>query len=156
MKPILFALALILPWGCGGPAEEQTTETKQAAPREKIVDETHKFPKDGLVAAKVVAERLAGKDFMPGGNFAEYEADGKPYRMFFTLRGNGDQALFLFMDYKEALQDAKFIPHLGGYFGMDAGVPTLVFQKGKYVIGVAGLEQDAADQAARLMAAYLN
>lgn len=156
MKPMLFALSLTAPWGCGGPGGGPAVETKQSAPREKIVDETHKFPKDGLVAAEVAADRLADKDFMPGGNIAEYEADGKKYRMFFTLRPDGDQALFLFMEYKDELQDAKFIPHLGGYFGMDAGAPTLVFQKGKYVIGVAGLDQDAADQAARLMAAYLN
>ena len=156
MKPMLFALCLSLPWACGGPSGEPTAQDKQAAPQEKILDETYKFPKDGLVAAKIVASRLADKDFMPGGNFAEYEADGKKYQMFFTLRGNGDQALFLFMDYKDALQDAAFIPHLGGYFGLDAGTPTLVFQKGKYVIGVKGLDQEAADQAARVMAAYLN
>ncbi len=156
MKSILFALWAVSIWACGGPSGEPSAQQKQAAPQEKILDETHKFPKDGLVAAQVVADRLADKDFMPGGNFAEYEAGGKQYQMFFTLRGNGDQALFLFMDYKNALQDAKFIPHLGGYFGMDAGTPALVFQKGRYVIGVKGLDQDAADQAARLMAAYLN
>ncbi len=156
MKLILLALCLIPIWSCDGPRGEPVAQETQASPQEKILDETRKFPKDGLVEAKIVTDRLAGKDFMPGGNFAEYETDGKKYQMFFTLRGDGDQALFLFMDYKNVLQEVRFIPHLGGYFGLDQGAPTLVFQKGKYVIGIKGLDQDAADQAARVMAAYLN
>lgn len=156
MKPILFAFGLILAWGCAAPGDEPVAETEQTAPKEKIVDETYKFPKDGLVESKIVESGLAGKDFMPGGNFAEYEANGEKYQMFFTLRDNGDQALYLFMDYKDTLQDSKFVPHLGGYFGQDEEGSTLVFQKNKYVIGITGLDLEAADQAARVMAAYLN
>ena len=93
---------------------------------------------------------------MPGGNLAEYEADGKKYQIFFTLRRNADQALFLFTDYKDVLTEPKFIPHLGGYFGSDEDTPTLVLQKNKYVIGIVGLDEQEADTAARVIAAYLN
>ncbi len=156
MKLIVIALSLALTWGCGSPSELPVVESKPAPPPEKILDETHKFPKDGLVESKLVENHLAGKEFMPGGNFAEYEANGKKYQIFFALRGSGDQALFLFMDYKELLDDSKFIAHLGGYFGQDEGVPTLVFPKNMYVIGVAGLDEKEADMAARVIAARLN
>ena len=156
MKVFVLVLFLVLACGCGSPSAEPVAEKEQRRPVEKIVDQTRRFPKDGLVESKVVESNLVGKDFMPGGNFAEYESGGKKYQMFFTLRPDGDQALYLFMDYKDVLQDAKFVAHLGGYFGQDDGVPTLMFQKNKYVVGITGLELDAADMAARAMASYLN
>ena len=156
MKSIVMTLSLALVWGCGSPNDQPVVETKQVRPVEKILDETHKFPKDGLVESKLVESHLAGKEFMPGGNFAEYDAKGKKYQMFFTLRGTGDEALFLLMDYKDLLEDSKFIAHLGGYFGSHEGVPTLVFQKNMYLIGVTGLDEKDADMAARAIAARLN
>ncbi len=157
MTRTLSLIALIAAFGCGAPPEQEPAEPEKASrPAEEIRDETHRFHKDGLVAAKVVEANLGGKDFMPGGNFAEYEKDGKKYQVFFTLRRNADQALFLSMDYKEILADAKFVPHFGGFFGMDSETPTLIFQKNKYLVVVTGLELDAADQAGRMIAGYLN
>ena len=128
----------------------------QAQPAEQIRDETHRFHKDGLLEAKVVQDNLGGKEFMPGGNLAEYEKDGQKYRVFFTLRRNADAAMFLWMDYRDALSDPQFVPHFGGFYGLDGETPTLIFQKNKYVVGVTGLELDAADQAGRMIAGYLN
>ena len=151
----LFAVLALA--ACGSPEEGVAPETKQAAaPLEEIRDETHRFHKTGLIEAKVVNDNLGGKDFMPGGNFAEYEQDGKKYQVFFTLRRNNEQAMFLSMDYRDILGDQKFVPHFGGFYGMDGETPTLVFQKQKYVIVVAGLELADADQAGRLIAGYLN
>ena len=142
---------------CGSPEQGEAPETQQAAaPAEKIRDETHRFHKTGLIAAKVVDSSLGGKDFMPGGNYAEYEQDGKKYQVFFTLRRDNEQAMFLSMDYRDILADQKFIPHFGGFYGLDGDTPTLVFQKQKYVIVIAGLELEDADQAGRLIAGYLN
>ncbi len=143
--------------GCSSGDEQSSVEAEQAKkPAQQVRDETHRFHKDGLVEAKVVLENLGGKEFMPGGNYAEYEKDGKKYQVFFTLRGNAEQAMFLSMDYRDALGEMQFIPHFGGFFGMDGETPTLVFQKNKYVIAIAGLELDDADQAGRMIAGYLN
>ena len=150
-------IAVLGLWTCssGEPASE-TAAAPEKKPAEQIRDETHKFHKDGLVSARVVEDQLGGKDFMPGGNFAAYAKDGKEYSVFFTERRNADQAMFLSMDYRDALTDPKFIPSFGGFFGMDGDVPTMVFQKDKYVVGVTGLDLEDADQAARLIAGYLN
>ncbi len=150
-------IALAAAASCGSPEQGAAPESEQAvAPVEEIRDQTHRFHKEGLVESMVVEDNLAGKDFMPGGNFAAYEKDGKTYQVFFTLRRNADVAMFLSMDYKEILSEAKFIPHFGGYFGMDGETPTFIFQKGKYLIGITGLELEDADQAGRLIAGYLN
>lgn len=156
---ILFSTALML-GSCGsstvesGPASEQAVE--QERPAEEIRDETHRFHKDGLVAAKVVPSKLCGQDFMPGGNFAEYDKDGKQYQVCFTLRRNADAAMFLSMDYRDALSEQKFVPHFGGFYGMDGETPTLIFQKNKHLVVIRGLELDDADQAGRMIAGYLN
>ena len=150
-------IAMIIAAGCGAPEQSEAPEPERAAaPAENIRDETHRFHKEGLVAAKVVQDNLAGKEFMPGGNIAEYEKDGKKYQVFFALRRNAEVAMFLSMDYKDVLTDAKFIPHFGGYFGMDGDTPTFIFQKEKYLIGITGLDQEDADHAGRLIAGYLN
>lgn len=146
-------IAMLVAAACG-PSEQGGQQA--AAPAEVIRDETYRFSKTGLVEAKVVADNLGDKDFMPGGNFAEYETDGKKYQVFFTLRRNQQQATFLSMDYRDALADYKFIPHFGGFYGMDGDIPTLVFPKENYVVAVTGLELEDADQAGRLIAGYLN
>lgn len=155
LRPIvliaLFAVA------CGSPEEATSPEVEQtAAPAEKILDQTHFFRKEGLVEAKVVEANLAGKDFMPGGNHASYERDGKTFQVFFTLRRNANVATFLFMDYKDVLTDAEFVPHFGGYFGMDGETPTFVFPREKYVVGITGLDLEDADLEGRWIAGYLN
>lgn len=157
MHRTLALIVVILAAGCGSPPEQQSPAPEKAArPAEEIRDETHRFHKDGLVEARVVEANLGGKEFMPGGNFAEYERDGKQYQVFFTLRRNADQAMFLSMDYRDALAEAKFIPHFGGFYGMDGDTPTLIFQKNRYLVVVTGLELEEADQAGRLIAGYLN
>lgn len=157
MTVLILSLALLVAAGCGAPEPEPApTEEQVAAPAEKIRDETHKFHKTGLVAARVVESNLGGKDFMPGGNLAEYEKDGKEYQVFFSLRRNGQLATFLATDYRDILSDAKFIAKFGGFFGMDGETPTLVFPRNKYLVVVAGLEFDEADMAGRMIAGFLN
>ena len=157
MKRYIPAIAMLVALGCGSSEPEASSVTKQAAaPAERIRDETHRFNKTGLVEAKVVPNNLGGKEFMPGGNFAEYEVEGKKYQVFFTMRRNQQLATFLSMDYRDILTDTQFVAHFGGFYGMDGDVPTLVFPKEKYVVAVTGLELEAADQAARLIAGYLN
>lgn len=148
-------LALLVASSCG-PAPPPPEEEKPATPAVNIRDETHRFGKTGLVEAKVVAEQLGGKEFMPGGNFAAYEQDGKTYQVFFTLRRNAEQAMFLAMDYRDVLIDYRYVPHFGGFFGLDGDTPVLVFPKDKYMVAVTGLQLKDADEAGRLIAGYLN
>ncbi len=155
MIRLTLSITLLALTACGSGSEE----SKSVIPAEKLTEavknETHLFNKTGLVEASVVPDNLRGKDFMPGGNLAVYEQDGKQYEVFFTLRRNNEVAMFLTMDYRDILADSKFVPHFGGFYGLDGETPTLVFQKNKYVIGVAGLELEAADQAGRVIAGYL-
>ena len=155
MIRLTLSITLLALTACGSGSEE----SKAVIPAEKLTEavknETHLFNKTGLVEASVVPDNLRGKDFMPGGNLAVYEQDGKQYEVFFTLRRNNEVAMFLTMDYRDILADSKFVPHFGGFYGLDGETPTLVFQKNKYVIGVAGLELEAADQAGRVIAGYL-
>ncbi len=153
-----FALiTLVAALGCESPPEQPPADPETSTrPAEEIRDETHRFHKDGLVVAKVVETGLGGKEFMPGGNFAEYDKDGTKYQVLFTQRRNADQAMFLSMDYKDILTDSQFVPHFGGFFGTDSGTPTLIFQKDRYFVVVRGLELEAADQAGRMIAGYLN
>ncbi len=153
----VIVISLLVASGCGAPEQGTAPAAEQtAAPMEQIRDQTHLFRKEGLVEAKVVNINLGGKDFMPGGNLAEYEKDGKKYQVFFTLRRNADRAMLLSMDYRDILDGQEFVPAYGGFYGMDGDIPTLVFQKQKYVVVVAGLQLEDADQAARMIAGYLN
>lgn len=152
----VIAISLLFAPACGSPEQESAAVKKASAPAEQIRDQTHWFRKEGLVEAKVVDNNLGGKDFMPGGNLAVYEKDGKQYQVFFTLRRNADLALFLSMEYRDILDGQEFVPAYGGFFGMDGDIPTLVFQKQKYVVAITGLELEDADQAARMIAGYLN
>ena len=152
---ILVAISVL--WACS-PSEPPSGNASEppAAQAEAIRDDTHRFHKDGLVSSAVVPDHLGGKEFMPGGNYAEYDKGGKQYSVFFTERRTEDQAMFLAMDYRDELTDPKFIPTFGGFFGLDGDVPTLVFQKQRYVVAVTGLDLEDADQAGRLIAGYLN
>ena len=156
---ILLGVALML-GSCGPSSDDSGPPSEQAAaqqkPAEEVRDETHRFHKEGLVEAMVVQDNLCGQEFMPGGNSAEYEKGGKNYQVCFTLRRNADAAMFLSMDYRDALSDQKFVPHFGGFYGMDGETPTLIFQKNKYLVVIAGLELEDADQAGRVIAGYLN
>ena len=157
MLRAIAVIALVAAAGCGSSEPVAAPEPEPvAAPAEKILDQTHFFRKEGLVEARVVDDDLAGMDFMPGGNLAEYERDGKTFQVFFTLRRNAEVAMFLFMDYKEVLAEQKFVPHFGGYFGMDGETPTFVFPRDKYVVGITGLGLEDADQEGRWIAGYLN
>jgi len=151
-------LAIALLGGCGGTGETPpaTAEKKEPPPAAKPPDESRRFPTTNRVKIEIVDNHLLGKDFLPGGNLADYERDGKKYQQFLITCGSPDEATFLMMDFKNQLRDAKFIGHFGGYFGFDGDTPILLFPRNDYLAGVAGLPQEEADQAARDFAARLN
>jgi hypothetical protein len=133
---------------CGGqepaPVAEQA-EAKKALPP----DEPRSFPREGRTKMELVEDNLLGKDYLPGGNLAEYERDGKIYQLFLAVLPDRQAAQFLAMDVKDQLDGAKLVPHFGGYFGMDGDTPWFVFAKNDRVAGVVGLPEDEADAVAR-------
>lgn len=153
-------LALILVGAlaaCGGeagPPGEQASKAEPAVP--KPPDESRRFPVDGRVKVELIDANLLGKHYLPGGNLAEYERDGKKFGMFLAVAESPDAAAFLMLDFKNDLADAKYVSHMGGYFGRDGDQPVFVLQKGKYLGGVVGLDEKEADLAARELASRLN
>ncbi|MCC6860978.1 MAG: hypothetical protein IT158_20590 [Bryobacterales bacterium] len=148
-----FYIALVT--GCSSPpSKEAPAQSRKAAA--KAVDQRWKFPQRDQVAVQLVDDKLLGKDFMPGGNLADYETKGKRYQLFLVRTGSANEALALLLALRKNFTDSKFVAHMGGYFGMDAGRPVYAFQKGPYLAGVVGLPEPEADLQARDFAARLN
>lgn len=151
MRRIVFVLALVT-WGCSSPPQTQT----QIRPSVKPSDESRRFPQKDRLGMQLVEDRLLSKDFLPGGNLAEYQWKGGRYRQFLVRVGSPEKAAFLLLDFKNVLRDAKFIAHMGGYYGLDGESPVYVFQKGPFLAGFVGLSEKDADPLARHFAARLN
>ncbi len=153
LAPSVFLAVFLV--ACGGSSEPRPAPQEQAVAKPKPPDERRRFPKDGQVSMELVADRLLGKDFLPGGNLAAYERDGKNYQQFLITTKTADSAALLGLKIKTALTDAKFVPSFGGYFGRDGETPWFIFPKGKYVAGVVGLPEAEADIVARDFAARI-
>jgi len=153
----LAVVALCVFAACGGAPDSQTAAKKKAAPppAEKPRDLSHRLPKTDRVSHELVTGHMLGKEFLPGGNLAEYEKDGKKYQVFLIETKSPDQAAFLMYDYKAVLEDSKFLAHMGGFFGHERETPVLVFPKKHYLIGIVGLPQEEADMAGRGVASRI-
>lgn len=149
------AAAAFLLSGCGG----GTAEKKAEAPVKKkpaVADETHRFPAEGRVEAKVVDDHVLGRESLPGGNVAYYRRGKQEFDMFLIRTSVPEAAALLLFDYKKRMENPKLIAHFGGYYGKDGDRMVFVFAKGPWVAGVAGLPEKDADMAARELAARLN
>ena len=104
---------------------------------------------------QLAPDHLLGKDFMPGGNLADYKTAAGEYRMFLLKMADPQKAAFLLLDWKSAMPEAKYLAHMGGYYGTDQGQPIYVFAKGPYLAGLVGLSEEKADPEARRFAAKL-
>jgi hypothetical protein len=144
--------ALMLGLACGGTPSAPAPEAKAEAPKVKPSDESRRFPKENQTAMEVVDDRLLDKDYLPGGNLATYQKDGKSYQLFLTTPERpGD----LLLEISQNLSGAKFVASFSGYFGAAGDQPWFVFAKGKHLAGVVGLPQDEADLVAREFAARI-
>src|SRR5260370_24814809 len=141
---------------CGGAPPAPQTQSARAMAPEKQVDEQRRFPLTDQTSMRLVEDHVLGKDFLPGGNVAEYKRKGKTYQQFLVHAKNPEAAALLMFDYKSRLREAKYLPHMGGYFGMDSATPVYLFQKGAFLAGFAGLPEKDADPLARQFAARLN
>jgi hypothetical protein len=142
---------------CSGPspAPAKSTAAVKPAGHEPPRDVSTKFPLAGQTRMQLVPDRLLGKDFMPGGNLADYKTAAGQYQMFLLKMADSQTAAFLLLDWKSAMPDAKYLAHMGGYYGTDQGRPVYVFSKGPYVAGLVGLREEKADPEARRFAAKL-
>ena len=148
------ALALLSACSSAPPKPEAPVSAAAAAP--KPVDESRRFPLSDQTSMRLVDDHVLGKTFLPGGNVAEYRRKGKTYRQVLVHAKSAEAAALLMFDYKGHLREAKYLPHMGGYFGMDAATPVYLFQKGAFLAGFAGLPEKEADPLARQFAARLN
>ena len=159
MRHSLAFIGLLLA-SCGGPAAKESAvdapPTKPAVAPLAIRDETRRFPSKDRASVAVVPDHLDGKAYLPGGNLASYARGKTGFRAFLVETASPTAAAILLGDVRKNLQDAKFIPSFGGYFGKDGATPYFVFAKGKWLAGVAGLPQSDADAFAREFAARLN
>ncbi len=141
---------------CSIPSDQPARKKAPKRPVVKVADESHRFTSENRVKIDFVKDNLLGKDYLPGGNLAEYKQGDKSYQQFLTRVDTAQKAAFLLVDFRDDLTDAKYLAYMGGYFGHDGDQPVLVFQKGRSLAGVIGLPEKEADIAARVFAATLD
>lgn len=156
-EPALAAL-LVFFAACDIPSDAPTEpKTDNASPPvQKPRDETRRFPSQDRIRVEVIDDQILGKEFLPGGNLAFYERNGKKWRQFLVEADSATTAALLLNDYRAAMTEPKYLAHMGGYFGKDGNDDVLVLQKGSWVMGVVGLAEKDADIMARGSAAWLD
>ena len=137
---------------CSSPPAQNAPAAAPAKPQ----DESRRFPLADQVSMRLVDDHVLDKDFLPGGNVAEYKRKGKTYQQFLVHAKSSEAAALLLFDFKGHLRDAKFLPHMGGYFGMDGATPVYILQKAAFLAGFVGLPEKDADLLARQFAARLD
>jgi len=148
--------ALAVLSACGSPPPKEAAQNTPAAATVKPLDESRRFPLADQVSMRLVDDHVLGKDFLPGGNVADYKRKGKTYQQFLVHAKSPEASALLLFEFKGHLRDAKFLPHMGGYFGMDGAAPVYILQKGAFLAGFVGLPEKDADLLARQFAARLN
>ena len=155
MRPYWMIAALLAVFACGGAPEAPAPEAKAEAAKPKPPDESRLFPKENQTAMELVDDHLLDKDFLPGGNLATYEKDGKRYQLFLIVMKDGDDASLKMFDIRQMLTDPKYVASFGGYHGLEGETPWFVFVRNNRVAGVVGLPQEEADLVAREFAARI-
>jgi hypothetical protein len=147
-------MAMLCACGSAPPKEHPQSAPTPAAP--KPVDEGRRFPMADRVSVHLVDDHVLGKDYLPGGNVAEYRRKGRTYQVFLVHSQSAEAAALLLFDFKGHLREAKYLAHMGGYFGIDGTTPVYMFQKGVFLAGLLGLPEKEADPLARQLAARLD
>lgn len=98
---------------------------------------------------------LLGNKALPAGTVGDY-AGATSYQIFIVETESAQDAAILLLDWKGTLTNADFDAGFGGYFGTDNGKPVFGFTKGKYLMGISGLDHKTADPIARVLAARVH
>ena len=156
-KPALAALVVLFA-ACDIPSDAPKEPKMDNAPPliQKPSDETRRFPLQDRIRVEIIDDQILGKEFLPGGNLAFYDRNGKNWRQFLVQADSATAAALLLNDYRASMTEPKYLAHMGGYFGKDGNDDVLVLQKGRWVMGVVGLPEEDADIAARGSAAWLD
>jgi hypothetical protein len=104
---------------------------------------------------ELIADHLLGKEYLPGGNIADYDTNVGVYQMFLIKEKDTTKAANLILDWRATHADLQYMPKIGGYYGLDNGTPVYLFSKGLFVAGLVGLNANDADLQARGFAARL-
>jgi hypothetical protein len=114
-----------------------------------------KFPQAGLTRMEMVADHLLGKEYLPGGNIADYNTNVGVYQMFLIKEKDTTKAANLILDWRATHTDLQYMPTIGAYYGLDNGTPVYLFSKGLFVGGLVGLDANDANLQALGLAARL-
>jgi len=155
-RELWLAAAMAVLCACGSAPPKEQPQNAPASAALKPVDESRRFPVADRVSLRLVADHVLGKDYLPGGNVAEYHRRRTAYQQFLVHSQSAEAAALLLFDFKGHLRDAKYLAHMGGYFGMDGSTPVYIFQKGVFLAGLLGLPEKEADPLARQFAARLD
>ena len=149
---LCLAVLLVLATGCSSTVSQPpAAKTSEAAPPPPV-DQSIKFPQLNQVKMELVRDHLLGKDFMPGGNLGSYKLGKIEYQQFLGKFPDAQKAAFSLLDWQKTLKPAKYLAHMGGYFGNDGDRPVYVFAKGAWIAGFVGLPEAQADVLARQFA----
>jgi hypothetical protein len=138
------------------PEPAATPAPAKAAAPEPPKDHTGLFPDAGKIGTKLVPDHMLDVKALPGGSWADYDVKGKKYQEFIIDTDSTQTAAFMLLDVKAQQANPKYIPWMGGYFGLMGDKQVFCFSKLHYVAGVVGLPEDKADPPARTLAARLN
>jgi hypothetical protein len=152
VRSIVFAI-LMASFGCTTHAVLQVnSEYPKHRPPADLRTE---FPPAGQTRMELVADHLLGKEYLPGGNIADYNTNVGVFQMFLIKEKDTTKAANLILDWRASHADLQYMPKIGGYYGLDNGTPVYLFSKGLFVAGLVGLDANDADLQARGFAARL-
>jgi hypothetical protein len=154
MRKYLALLAVLLA-GCGSSPEPEKKADAAPPPPPAVKDHSAVMPAEGLKGTEVVQNHILGRQELPGGTLANYEARGKKYQLFVVDVDDNQKAAFLLLDLRKTLKDPDYIDYMGGYFGNDGSQNIYVFAKLHYLAGVVGPGKAEADPIARTLASKL-
>ena len=123
---------------CGGaPAAREPQSVPAAAPA-RPPDEQRRFPLADQTSMRLIEDHVLGKDFARRKRCG-IQAERKTYQQFLVHAKIPEAAALLMFNYKSACA-RQYLPHMGGYFGMDAATPVFRF-KGRVPGRVCGLPE---------------
>src|SRR5713101_338735 len=123
MRGYFLAGVLTILCACGSTPPKEKPAAPAPMVTAKPADESRRFPLAGQISMRLVNDHVLDKDFLPGGNVAEYKQKGRTYQQFLVRSKTPEAAALLLFEHKGHLRDAKYLAHMGGYFGMDGDNP---------------------------------
>jgi hypothetical protein len=156
MKTVAMTMLLLGLVSCGGAPVAETPKKFALPDLPRAIAEEVKFPSANRKAVAVVQKEMLGLPYLGGGNVAEYETGKQKYKLLLIRCKSAGQAGNYIFDIKNEMGSPKFVASYGGYFAEKTSAgPLLVFAKGSYIGGIAGLTEEEAIQTGKEFAARI-